>query len=231
MKEALARIGILGGTFNPVHVGHLRAAEEVVEALDLERMIFVPSALPPHKSHLDSDPIASPEQRLEWLRLAVRDNPRFEVDPIEIERGGASFSVDTLRAVGERIAPERPVFTIGQDAFLEVDSWREPETLFELASFAVITRPPVDLVSLADWLPRCIRGAMDVAPNGLSAQHRSAPTWLRLVDIPALDISSSDIRLRLREGRSVRYLLPVAVEEAVHKAGTYRAPATPGSSQ
>jgi nicotinate-nucleotide adenylyltransferase len=230
------RIGILGGTFNPVHVGHLRAAEEVVEALGLERMLFVPSSSPPHKSAGPLDPIASPEQRLEWLRLATRDNPHFEVDALEIERGGASFSVETLTAIGARIAPERPVFTIGQDAFVEVDSWREPERLFELASFAVITRPPVELVSLSDWMPRCIQGSMETEQGGLVAHHKSAPTWIRLVDVPGLDVSSSDIRLRLREGRSVRYLLPASVQEAVEKSGTYGAnaaglePSEPGAA-
>ena len=224
MTETRARIGVFGGTFNPVHIGHLRAAEEVVEALDLERMVFVPSAGPPHKTDLADDRIAPAELRLEWIQLAIRGNPRFEVDPLEIERGGASYSVETLRAIGESIAPEKPVFTIGHDAFVEIDSWREPEALFELAHFAVITRPPIARVSLTDWLPRCVRGEVEPAEGGLVALHRRANTWIRLLDIPALDISSSDIRLRLRGGRSLRYLLPLAVAEAVEKSGVYRAP-------
>ena len=223
MTETRARIGILGGTFNPIHIGHLRAAEEVVEALDLERMVFVPSADPPHKTDAPGDPIVSAEQRLEWVELAIRDNPRFEVDPLEISRGGASYSVETLRIFAERIAPEKPVFTIGQDVFVEIDSWFDPEQLFELAHVAVITRPPVALVSLADWLPRCIRGVVKPAQGGLSATHSSAGTWIQLVDIPALDISSSDIRRRAREGRSLRYLLPPSVMESIEKGRTYRA--------
>ncbi len=229
MTETRARIGVFGGTFNPVHVGHLRAAEEVVEALDLERMVFVPSADPPHKTDLAGDRIASAQRRLEWVAMAIRGNPRFEVDPLEIERGGASYSVETLRAIGERIAPEKPVFTIGHDAFVEIDSWREPEALFELAHFAVITRPPVARISLTDWLPRCIRNAVEPAEGGRVAWNRRADTWIRLLDIPALDISSSDIRLRLRDGRSLRYLLPLAVAEAVEKSGAYRA--TQGETQ
>ncbi len=229
MTKTRARIGVFGGTFNPVHTGHLRAAEEVVEALDLERMVFVPSADPPHKTDLADDRIAPAELRLEWVQLAIRDNPRFEVDPLEIERGGASYSVETLRAIGERIAPAKPVFTIGHDAFVEIDSWREPEALFELAHFAVITRPPVARVSLTDWLPRCVRSAVEPDAGGRVAWHRRADTWIRLLDIPALDISSSDIRLRLRDGRSLRYLLPLAVAEAVEKSGAYRA--TQGETQ
>ncbi|MBW2494648.1 MAG: nicotinate (nicotinamide) nucleotide adenylyltransferase [Deltaproteobacteria bacterium] len=222
MIATQARIGILGGTFNPIHIAHLRAAEEVIAALDLERVIFVPSADPPHKVDVPGDRIASAQLRLEWIRLAIRDNPRFEVDTLEIERGGSSYSVDTLRTIGERIAPEKPVFTIGQDAFVEIDSWREPEALFALAHFAVITRPPLALASLTDWLPRCIRDAVETDPGGFTARHREADTWIRRIDIPALEISSSDIRTRLRDDRSVRYLLPAAVEEAIEKSGAYR---------
>jgi nicotinate-nucleotide adenylyltransferase len=222
MNETQARIGIFGGTFNPIHMGHLRAAEEVVGALRLERMIFVPSADPPHKIDVPGDPIAGAEVRLKWVELAIRNNPRFEVDALEVERRGASYSVETLRTIGERIAPEKPVFTIGQDAFVEIDSWREPEALFELAHFAVITRPPAKLGSLADGLPRCIRDVVKPDRSGVFAQHHRAGTWIRLVEIPALDISSSDIRHRLREGESVRYLLPPDVEEAIEKSGAYR---------
>ncbi len=216
-----APVGIFGGTFNPIHVGHLRAAEEVVEALALERLIFVPCAEPPHKRTAAADPIAPAAARLAWIRAALADNPRFEVDPIELERGGPSYSVDTLRAIGSRTAPELPVFVIGQDAFLEVDAWREPETLFRLAHFAVMTRPPAAKGSLCDWLPEGLRDDFALAPDGLSARHRRAPSWLRVVEITALDVSASDIRRRLREGRSVRYLLPESVRTLVIESGAY----------
>jgi nicotinate-nucleotide adenylyltransferase len=222
MTDTQARIGIFGGTFNPVHIAHLRAAEEVVGALGLERMIFVPSADPPHKVDVADDRIAPAEERLQWVRMAIRGNPRFEADALEVERGGASYSVDTLRAIGERIAPEKPVFTIGQDAFVEINSWREPEALFDLAHFAVITRPPFAHGSLSDWLPSCIRDLVEPDPSGNFAVNRQSGTWIRLVEIPALDISSSGIRSRLRERKSVRYLLPPDVEEAIEKSGAYR---------
>jgi nicotinate-nucleotide adenylyltransferase len=221
MTDTQARIGIFGGTFNPVHIAHLRAAEEVVGALHLERMIFVPSADPPHKVDAPGDRLAPAEMRLQWVQLAIRNNPRFEADALEVERGGASYSVDTLRTIGERVAPEKPVFAIGQDAFAEIDTWREPEALFDLAHFAVITRPPVARASLADWLPRCIRSSVELDPDGFIARNRRAGTWIRLVEIPALDISSSGIRNRLRDGESVRYLLPADVEEAIEKSGAY----------
>jgi nicotinate-nucleotide adenylyltransferase len=216
-----ARVGIFGGTFNPIHVGHLRAAEEVVEALDLERLIFVPCAEPPHKRGAATDPIAPAEARLAWVRLAVEGNEHFGVDPLEVERGGPSYSVDTLRAIGLHTRPELPVFVLGQDAFTEVGTWREPAALFSLAHFAVITRPPVAKGSLADWLPEAVRGEVELAPDGLSGRHLGAGTWLRVVEITALDVSASDIRRRLREGRSVRYLLPEGVRHAVSESGVY----------
>ena len=212
-------VGLFGGTFNPVHVGHLRAAEEVVEQLELDRMVFVPSAVPPHKGGSDST-IAAPEQRLAWVRAAVADNPRFSVDALEIERGGRSYSVDTLRTFRER-APEPPVFVIGCDAFVEIAEWREPETLFELAHFAVMTRPPESAGTLRDWLPKALSDAIELSPDGRSGRHRTAGTRLSLVEIPGLDVSASDIRRRLHDGRSVRYLLPETVREAVEKSGVY----------
>lgn len=212
--------GVFGGTFNPIHVGHLRAAEEVAEALDLAVVLFVPSAEPPHKGENTLAPAAL---RLEWVRAAVDGNPRFEVDPLEVEREGASYSVDTLRVLGERLAPKRPVFIIGHDAFVEIGSWREPEALFELASFAVMTRPPVVAGRLADWLPTVAARSFELGDDGV-ARHREAGTWVRLVEIPALDVSASDIRARLREGRSVRYLLPGAIRRAVLESGVYARP-------
>jgi nicotinate-nucleotide adenylyltransferase len=222
MMTNRARVGVFGGTFNPVHLGHLRAAEEVVETLDLEQMIFIPSSTPPHKADHPTDPIAPAEQRLEWVELAIRGNPHFAVSPLEMERGGASYSVETLRSIGPHFAPGKPVFVIGQDAFIEMDSWREPDALFELAHFAVITRPPIDRSPLVDFLPHCIRDSIELDDDGLSGVHRSAQTWIRRVSISALDISSSGIRSRLRGGQSIRYLLPPAVAEAVEKSGVYQ---------
>ena len=219
-----AGTGVLGGTFNPVHVAHLRAAEEVAEALGLARVLFVPSAGPPHKGGDEGDPIAPVEERLAWLRAATAANPRFAVDALEIERGGTSYSVDTLREIAARTAPERPVFLIGWDAFLEIDTWKDPATLFSLADFAVMTRPPSSEASLAEFVPTCIRSEVHVAPDGSSAEHRGRAGWIRLVPVTPLDVSSSEVRRRLREGRSVRYLLPEQIHDAVVESGAYAAP-------
>jgi nicotinate-nucleotide adenylyltransferase len=216
-----ARVGIYGGTFNPIHVGHLRAAEEVAEALGLERVLFVPSAQPPHKSPGPDDPIAPAADRLAWVRAAVASNPRFEVDALEVERGGSSFAVDTLRDIAKRTAPERPVFIIGHDAFVDLGSWREPDALLRIANFAVTTRPPVARGSLREWLPGVFEDSVEIAPDGRSGRHRSAGTWIRLLEITLIDVSSSDIRSRLRKGRSVRYLIPDPVIEAIARSGAY----------
>jgi nicotinate-nucleotide adenylyltransferase len=224
----ISRVGIYGGTFNPIHVAHLRAAEEVAEALDLERVVFVPSAQPPHKRASEDDPIAPAEERLAWVRAAVAGNPRFDVDALEVERGGCSFAVETLRVIGRKTAPELPVFIIGQDAFVELGSWREPQRLITLANFAVTTRPPAEKGSLAEWLPSVYEDAVEIAPDGLSGRHRAAGTWIRLVGLSALDISSSDIRARLREGRSVRYLVPDVVIEAMARSGAFAPAGTHG---
>ena len=214
------RVAIFGGTFNPIHLGHLRAAEEAAELLGLERVLFVPSADPPHKAGRAADPVAPAKLRLDWVRLAVADNPRFEAEPLEVERGGRSYSVDTLRALGERLAPERPIFLIGHDAFALVETWRDPEKIFELAHFAVIVRPGVAAGSLAEWLPKQVRDDVELAADGHSAEHR-AGTWVRVLEIAGLDVSASELRGRLRAGRSVRYLLPERVREAVIQSGVY----------
>ena len=211
-------IGILGGTFNPIHLGHLRAAEEVCEILGLERVVFVPSAEPPHKEG-ERGVIAPAKLRCEWVRRAIADNPRFEMDLLEFDRHGPSYTVETLRSFGERLAPEKPVFVIGQDAFAEIETWREPSTVFTLAHFAVITRPPGRERTLAEQLPASVAQQFDL--EGDFGRHRSAGTWIRRLHISALDVSATDIRRRIREGHSVRYLIPETVRREVISSGIY----------
>lgn len=216
-------VGVYGGTFNPIHIGHLRAAEEVVEALGLARVLFVPSAVPPHKVDDAGDAIAPPALRLDWVRRAIADNPGFAVEPIEVDRGGASYLVETLAGLRERLArsDEEPVFLVGSDAFAEMGAWREPAALFALSHYAVMVRPPLRTGSLADWLPEAMRHDVELAPDGRSGRHRQAGTWLRLVEIAGFDVSASDLRARLRDGRSVRYLLPESIRDAVLESGVY----------
>jgi nicotinate-nucleotide adenylyltransferase len=213
-------VGLFGGTFNPIHLGHLRAAEEVREALALEKVIFVPSAEPPLKRG-GAERIAPASLRLRWVERAIAGNPAFAVDALELSRSGPSWTVDTLRAFGARLAPELPVFVIGSDAFAELAVWREPKALLALAHFAVLTRPPERAATLAEWIPAELAADLVLSPDGQEAHHRSAGSWVRRVPITALDISSTDVRRRLSEGRSVRYLLPEPVLDEVLQSGVY----------
>jgi nicotinate-nucleotide adenylyltransferase len=215
----MTRIGVLGGTFNPIHVGHLRAAEEVGETLGLERVLLVPSAQPPHKADGDSSPLAPGALRLAWVEAACAGNPRLCASDVEIARGGASYTVDTLRELADRHA-SRPVFVIGSDAFAELGTWREPKQLFALADFAVMARPGTP-GRLTDWIPSALRADFELAADGAAARHRATGGSVRAVAISALAVSSSDIRDRIRNGRSIRYLVPEAVRRDIEASGVY----------
>ncbi|HPG24510.1 MAG TPA: nicotinate-nucleotide adenylyltransferase [Myxococcota bacterium] len=220
------RTGVFGGTFNPIHLGHLRAAEEVRQALSLDRVLFVPSRIPPHKHTDPDDPIADSARRLRWVERAIAGHPDFSVDRVEIEREGPSFLVDTLATIrgrdGTGTAPP-PVFIVGQDAFAEMGDWRAPERIFALADLAVMTRPPGHLRHLADRLPAIVRDDYDIAADGRAALHRSAGTRIDLVPITPLDISSSRVREECRAGRSIRYLVPESVREEIEESRCYAA--------
>jgi nicotinate-nucleotide adenylyltransferase len=225
-------IGLYGGTFNPIHQGHLRAAEEVSEAFGIDRMLFIPSARPPHKREEGGDVIAPAKLRLEWVTLAVEHNPVFVVDPIEVDRPGPSYLVDTLAELRERHPGEELAFAVGQDAFAEMGLWREPRRIFELANVIVTTRPPVGEGDLGEWLPECVREDFEVSADGRAARHVSARTWIRQLPITDLDISASAIRQLAREGRSIRYLVPEAVCAAIEASGCYKAePRSAGSER
>jgi nicotinate-nucleotide adenylyltransferase len=224
MKQGTSRtrFGLLGGTFNPIHLGHLRAAEEVYEALALERILFIPSRVPPHKYSDGNDPIASAAQRLEWVERAIAAHKNFSVDRIEIDREGPSYLVDTLSAIRERHpGTPPPVFIVGEDAFAEMGEWRAPEEIFRLADFAVMTRPPSQLSRLEDRIPETVKAAFDFEKDGRRARHREARTYIELVPITALDISSSKIRQACREERSIRFLVPESIREAIEESDAY----------
>jgi nicotinate-nucleotide adenylyltransferase len=217
-------LGVFGGTFNPIHLGHLRAAEEVAEWLGLARILFVPSADPPHR-HGRDEVLAPARLRYAWVEAAVADNERFVADALELERPGPSYSVDTLATLGARLAPEKPVFVIGDEAFAELAAWREPERLLTLAHFAVMARPPrkgrAPTGCLGDCLPAELAHGVELEPDGLRGRIPAGDTWIRLLEIAALDVSATDVRERLRNGRSVRYLVPESVRSAIVESGVY----------
>ncbi len=193
-------LGVFGGTFNPVHMAHLRAAEEVREALGLERVWFVPARIPPHKG---SEALAPAEVRYEWLRAAVRANPAFGVSDVELRRQGPSYTVDTLAALRELLGPDARIwFLLGADAFREIHTWHRYPELFRLADLAVMRRPP-DEAPLSP--PESLRHEFEATAHGY--RHRSGRE-VRVIRVTQLEISSSSIREILIRGGSVRYLVP-----------------------
>jgi nicotinate-nucleotide adenylyltransferase len=198
-------IGILGGTFNPPHMGHLVMAQEALDQLDLDRVVLMPVAVPPHKEAREDPGGAA---RLELCRLAVAGDERFEVSSLEVDRGGASFTVDTLKELHD-VEPEHELtFIVGGDMAQSLPAWREPETILALARLAVAEREGVRREDIARRLESLHDGSRVV-----------------FFDMPRIDISSSSIRRRVAEGRPVRYLVPDAVAEAIAEQGLYRQPA------
>src|SRR5262245_42356317 len=212
-------IGIFGGTFDPVHLGHLRAAEDVREALDLAEIRFVPAAVPPHK---DARAVTAPAARLHMLELATQGVPGFRVWPVELERQGPSYSIDTIRALRAEVGPSRRIaFVVGRDAFAEFDTWKEHAAIFALCDVVVMTRPPHhEALAMAD-IPVAARQAFCYDPGSGSFHHESGHRVIPLSVVP-LDISATDIRARLAAGHSIRFLVPAAVEAYLAATHLYR---------
>ena len=212
-------VGIFGGTFNPIHLGHLRAAEEVREAEALDEMRFVPAALPPHK---EAAALVSATHRLRMVERAIAGVPGFRASPIELERAGASYSVDTLRAVRSEVGPAvRLLFMLGRDAFRDFHTWREPEAIFALCDVVVVTRPPSTDPLTTEEIPVAAREAFCYDSTSELLRHGSGHV-LKLQRTTALDISAATIRARLATRRSIRFLVPPAVEAYIAGHGLYR---------
>ena len=219
------RIGLFGGTFNPIHLGHLRAALEVCEALGLEEVVFIPSSIPPHKKQDCDDPIAPAEKRLDWVMRAIAPHKNFRVDRIEIDREGPSYLVDTLKTIRSREADDVvPVFIVGEDAFAEMGEWRATEELFSLVDFAVMTRPPGQLTNLEERFPAIAKSAFVFEDGGRRAWHKQQGRRIDLVPITAIDISSSLVRDACRSNRSIRFLVPESIREEIESSGEYGSP-------
>lgn len=198
------RIGILGGTFNPPHLGHLICAQEAYRELGLDQVMFVPAGIPPHKP-VETEP--GPEHRLELCRLAVSGEDRFVVSDLELRREGPSYTVDTLRMLSSQ-APDNELFLIlGADIAAGLPQWREPEQVLELATVAIAKRRGT------------ARSAVQSALRQLAGGERA-----RFFQMPRIGISSTMVRRRVRAGLPIRYFVPDGVVEYIEAHGLYRIP-------
>jgi nicotinate-nucleotide adenylyltransferase len=192
------KLGVFGGTFDPPHLGHLIVAQDALQALGLDRVLFVPAGSPPHKQGRPTTPAPL---RLEMTRAAVAGDPRFEVTDLELRRAGPSFTVDTLLQLLER-APESALFLLlGADQVRELESWRRPDEILRLARVVAITRA----------------GAVD----GPGRAADSLPAGLEVVRATRIDISATEVRRRVAAGESIRYLVPGAVERIIRRERLY----------
>ena len=211
------RIGLFGGTFNPIHLGHLRGAEDIRESFGLDRVVFLPAAVPPHKLR---DDVIEPRSRLEMVKLATLANPFFSVSDAEIERSGKSYSIDTLRYFRER-QPDSYSFILGMDAFAEIETWKEYPKLFSLCNFIVMARPGSGKTPPSSPLPDDLVSSFHYDHEGGHWLHESGHT-LHVKEITFLDISSTKIRELAGKGKSVKYLVPPDVEVYIRTHGLYQ---------
>lgn len=204
-RNSCQRIALMGGTFDPIHYGHLVTAEAARHEFQLDRVLFVPNRQPPHKKDY---PVSPAWHRYHLTVLATISNPCFFVSRIELDRARPSYTIDTLREVRQSLGDRVELFFIsGADAILDILSWRKPREVLELCYFIAATRPGFCLKELERHL----------GPLGEEYRHKVVT-----VEVPALAISSSDIRRRVAEKRPIKYLLPEAVEHYVWKHGLYR---------
>jgi len=219
MTYACKPVGILGGTFDPIHYGHLRLAEELAEVLHLEQVRFIPAGRPPHRGQ----PRADASQRLEMVRRAVAGNPRFLLDAREIEKNAPCYSVDTLAALRAELPKNTPlVLFMGGDAFLGLTTWHEWRRLFDLTHIAVAHRPGYSLASWEDTLPDPLRTPLSTRRCEQAAEIAEKPAGrVFLHTITQLDISASQIRDRALRGKSLRYLLPDSVIDYINENHLY----------
>jgi nicotinate-nucleotide adenylyltransferase len=195
------RLGVMGGTFDPIHFGHLVTAEEALAQFRLDEVVFVPTGRPWMKEH---EVVSSSEDRYLMTVIATASNPRFSVSRIEVDREGPTYAVETLRALRDEQGAGTDIFFItGADAVVEILHWKDPDELFELAHFIAATRPGYDLTNL-------------------DAETSESPRRVETMHIPALAISSTDVRRRIAEGRPIRYLVPEGVKSYIEKAELYR---------
>jgi len=214
------RLGILGGTFDPIHYGHLRLAEEVGESLNLEHVYLIPAALPPHKGQRR---VSAFSQRLEMTRIASAESPRLKVLDLEGRREGFSYSIETLKIFHEIVHPDLDLhFVLGMDAFLEIETWKDFRNLFNYAHFVVIQRPGFPSDVLESFL---LTLGVNFRKKDQEGNRFLSPSGYEVISMEAtlMDISSTKIREKVAAGKSIRFLVPEAVRSYIHMNRLYGA--------
>lgn len=209
------RLGIFGGTFNPIHFGHLRAAEEVRYLAGLDKVLFMPSGNPPLKS---SD-LTDSSHRYAMTRLATRSNPDFLVSDIEMRHEGKSYTVETVEKIYGIYSGDELFFILGLDAFLDIPDWREPERLLTSIDFIIVSRPGLGMRDLSS--SPYVEGIDQASETGVLPIRLKGGRRAFAVSVSPFDVSSTSIRRLVREGRSIKYLLPEAVEQYILDTGLY----------
>jgi nicotinate-nucleotide adenylyltransferase len=212
------KTGILGGTFNPIHLAHLRIAEEVMQACQLDEVLFIPAAEPPHKMVAGEVSFA---HRMAMVKIAIRNYPGFHASDLEIRRRGKSFSVDTLEILHQKKPQGERYFIIGLDSYRDIASWKDFARLFSLCHLVVTTRPGVGLSNPLDPLPVAIRKEFCYDDQTGEIRHSSG-NQLIFINKINIDISSSQIRTLLSEGQSIRGLVPQEVADYIEEHSLYR---------
>lgn len=205
----MQRIGVIGGTFDPIHYGHLAAAEEARVRVNLEKVLFAVAGLPPHKLDEEVTPV---EHRLAMVQLGIFSNPDFELSRVDVDRSGPSYTVDTISILQEQWGQGTEMFFIlGLDSLVEVPTWHQPERLIQLCHLVAVARPgfEVDMRQLEDSVP------------GISSR-------VEIIDMPEVDISSSDLQRRVRESLPIRYQVPEEVERYIREHRLYQQSAESG---
>jgi nicotinate-nucleotide adenylyltransferase len=200
------RVGVFGGTFDPIHMGHLLLAEQCREQVRLDQVWFMVSAAPPHKRERE---VTSFDKRVEMVQLALAGNPSFQVNEMEKDRTGPSYTADTLAELHVQFPQTDFYWILGSDCLPDLPHWHEPVKMLSLAKLAVVTRP-----GWPAWSAEEFRSALHLPPN--------FPLYMQVVAAPLLDFASRDLRRRVAEGRSIRYFVPPAVQAYIHDKKLYR---------
>lgn len=204
-------IALFGGSFDPVHIGHLRIAEDIREHFSLEKIVFVPAYLSPLKASHS----ASAEDRLQMLKMATADNPYFDISRLEIDKGEISYTVDTAHYYNKLLG-YRPGFIVGSDAFLSLPSWKSPHELLNNLNFIVTLRGEDSLRDIQEFA----KSFGKTVSTAKEIDFRKAGIYVYMCR--KIDISSTEIRQKVKEGKSIKYLVPIKVEQYIHKKGLYR---------